>query len=231
MKAPTLLLFLAISISVISCGQKNSPETEPEETVFSVVGVWKDGNNHIISFNKDGFYCAYLGDKFIDNGTFLQEKNLSIKCDNYYYNRETQYHIRGIDEKNLKVLVTSKDVFGDSFSKEFSLKKTDIEPTAERHPLSQKSYTYQAQNGKVTVSFATNDTGVKSHTATNQSRCPLKFFYIFINGYAYLQYGFLSEVMTIGGWTDLANSKEIQALKISFSDDGSISFIGDDGVL
>ena len=225
-----------LTVFSVSCG-KSSPDSpkddnkgQQEETIYSVVGVWKSGNN-LISFHSDGFYCAYLGDKFIDNGYYKQDKNESVVCDNYYYNRKTTYKLTSINENRMTVDVSSKDVFGVDFTKKMTFEKTTIEPTKEKHELTAKSWSYVSTLGTITNSFVTNDTGTQTHSANPMKRCPLKFFYVYINGYAYLQYSYLSEVLQIGGWSEKAESKDIIALKIDFGPDGSMSFIGDSSVL
>lgn len=234
MKRLLILFFALAAIFISSCGKddpsaSDTPE-EVEETVYSVVGVWRDGNK-IVSFDADGFYCCYFGDKFIDNGYYKQTGNESVVCDNYYYNRYTTFSISSIDDNRMSVTVTSKDVYGEDLTRKLSLVKTDIEPTKEKHPLTAKSWTFLSNRGNVTMNFVTNDTGTKTCASYPESSCPLKFFYVYINGYAYVQFSFLYKEVMIGGWTDEASSKEIRALKIRFDSDGSMSFIGDSSVL
>lgn len=204
MKRLFTLLLLIVPFAFCSCEKKQTPQDEqPEEQIYSVVGVWKDGD-YVVSFSSDGYYCAYLDEYIINNGSYKQNGNKSITCEYTWrsaipFGRDTSFDILEIGNEKMRVKAISKDISGDIFEKEYSFEKTVMAPSVKEHSLVEKSYSVLSTNGTVKYSLVTNDTGMMTN-----SYYPfdiIDFYYIYLADNIYFQTFFLIEPINTGAWT------------------------------
>lgn len=85
---------MVILFSLSGCSKDNTTPAV-NNTATEIIGVWGKGN-YFISFAADGSYKAYLGDYFMDSGTYTY-KNGTISCTNGYSNINTTYNVISID--------------------------------------------------------------------------------------------------------------------------------------
>ncbi len=224
-----LMTFISVSaFTLFSCGGNDDEEEDvPAGTpkVQSVVGVWENGN-YFISLSDDKFLTAYIGDNFIDNGTYIvSPDNKKITCSNTYYNHITNYDITSISDKQLNLDISYTDVFGKDHKKSLNLTKSTKIPVSKDNGLVGKSYRYLTGNfGHVTYTFSSYNIGSKSSEKTGMAKYPLIIHYIYFNGNIYYQEftSSSSQVPTIGGWTTGVNAGEIIAAQVYFDSAGGI---------
>ena len=227
MKKTLLLTFCVLTaLSFSSCGSDDEliddNTTENEETKNSIVGVW-GSDDYFVSFSDDGFYAAYLSDEFIDSGSYKYEDN-TVTCENPYFNRTTTYQVKKLADGKMYVDIAYVNNHGNSENASFEFVKSDIAPASKEHTLMGKSATIMsAYFDRVTYAFNTINSGVKSATGGSAKKYPLNFFYIYIEDRLYFQIlqPTMTQVPTIGGWSNQYN--EVQSTRVKFSSNGSIS--------
>nr|DAF41320.1 MAG TPA: Protein involved in gliding motility 9 Secretion System Type.5A [Caudoviricetes sp.] len=151
------LLFLLFGLLIISsCGSEepistsDKPETDDninevnEIKQSDIVGVWEKGN-YFISFGNDGFYSAYIADKFIDSGNYTLSKGV-VSCNNTYFNRNTTYTIKSLYDAKIEVNVTYTDVDGNNHNRAMTFAKTTAMPASQSNTLAGKTYTWKLIN-------------------------------------------------------------------------------------
>lgn len=221
MKKAFFLVLVSLSIFFLqACSDSDKDEPEPNDTP-SITGVWENGN-YFVSFNNDGFYAAYVADKFIDNGNYTQSKDV-VSCQNTYFNRNTTYTIKSISDTELKVDIAYTDLDGNNQNKNMTFTKSTTLPATQRNILEGKLYTwYSSLFETVRITFSTYNSGIKSATKKNVANYPLRFFYVYIGERLYYQ--ILSDdsiqIPTIHSWTSY---ETVECWKLSFSPNGSIN--------
>lgn len=219
-----ILFFALIFLSIFvlgSCSDSNKDEPEVNETP-SITGVWENGN-YFVSFSSDGFYAAYIADRFIDSGNYTQSK-YAVSCQNTYFNRNTTYTIKSISDTELKVDVTYTDLYGGIQNKNLTFTKSTELPASQINTLSGKSYKWNSSVfGTVTMAYNTYNSGIKSATKGSAAKYPLKFFYIYIGEKLYYQILDDDSIQTptIGSWS--TDYYTVKCWKLSFSANGSIN--------
>ncbi len=218
-----------VLLALAACGQNGStPEKPDNPKTYSVVGVWKNGNK-VVSFSADNFYSAYLGNDFIDGGTYTVTDN-TITCSNTYFNRTSVYQLSKLDDNSLKGTFSSTDVNGKKVSQSIDLSKTDKTPTPSMHTFAGKTVTESSILGSTsfttTYTFSTNCSGTKSANKSPMSKYPIRFFYVYIGDIVYFQLFYVNEYETpsIGGWTTFEPG-EVRAYQASFSSNGYVEFL------
>lgn len=173
----------------------------PEKEELSLVGVWEEGSN-FISFDEDGYYCAYLGDDFLDSGKYTQFGN-NVTTKNDFYARESRYSIEQ-NESSIKLTVSSKDPYGNPIEKTLQLEKSEKTPAKETSPIVGKSTSWlTASFGYVSMSFLSNNSGLKTAQRGSAMSYPLSFYYVYAFDRVYYQTveDDSTQIPTIGGWT------------------------------
>ena len=218
-----ILFLLAVLPMFLFTTCSKDDETENENLpLSSIIGTWKNGN-YFVSFGEDGFYSAYIADKFIDSGDYKQVE-YEVSCLNNYFNRETIYIIKNISETEMKVEISYVDVYGKTNSKNMTLTKSDDAIVSKSNRLIGKSMkTPSPYFGNVTRTFNSFNAGVKSATKGSAAKYPLNFFYIYIGNKIYHQIldDNSIQIPSIGAWS--TNYNEVVCFKLSFSPNGSIS--------
>lgn len=218
------LLTLALLLTLVSCGGSDSKD-EPGDNKYDVVGVWGNGN-YFVSFASDGTYVAYLGSEFIDGGSFLQDKNI-LTCNNPYFNRNTVYIIKSIENGDMSVTAKYIDVSGRSYEKLIVFKKSDKAPLLKEETLTGKDIKWVSRMDinmvNITMSFNSYNSGVQTSTASSLAKYPIRFYYIFIGDKVYFQYleNTSGQTPTIGAWPDEYNT--VNCFKLTFGSNGDIT--------
>jgi hypothetical protein len=107
-------------ISFASCSSDNEENLQNLNS-SNLIGVWESGD-YFISFNKDGFYAAYLDEKFIDSGAYTINKN-SVLCVNPYKVSKTNYSMSLANEE-LTADISYTGVNGISLNKKIIFSKS-----------------------------------------------------------------------------------------------------------
>lgn len=228
MKKLLLLLLLAFPFALGSCSSDGDKVDDDEDPIIeqpkSIVGVWEN-DNYILSFNSNGFYCAYLADKFIDSGIYNEFKDV-VSCENTYFNRKTIYTIKGISDTKLNVDISYKDIFGNSQNITMVFTKTTVTPASQSNALVGKVYkSLSSTFGNITMAFNTYNSGLKTATKGSAAKYPLSFFYIYVGGKLYHQIldDKSIQVPTIGSWS--TDYYTVKCWKLSFDSNGGIGGI------
>jgi hypothetical protein len=90
-----LVPLMIILFSLSGCSKDNSNTPTVDNTATEIIGVWGKGN-YFVSFAANGSYKAYLGDYFMDSGTYTYV-NGTISCINGYSSINTTFRILSID--------------------------------------------------------------------------------------------------------------------------------------
>lgn len=170
-----LLLILPITFS--SCGSDGDKEDEDPvvNQPKSIVGVWEN-ENYFVSFGSDGFYTAYIADRFIDSGNYIESKDV-VSCENAYFNRKTIYTIKSISDTKLNVDISYTDIYGDKQNKIVTFTKSVTTPASQSKTLAGKSYRSSSSIfGNVTMTFSSYN----SNKIGNQRKCRKVSFVIFL---------------------------------------------------
>lgn len=221
-----LFLLLVFPFILSSCGSDSDKEDEDPiaSQPKSIVGVWEN-ENYFISFSSDGFYTAYIADRFIDSGNYTESKGV-VSCENTYFNRKTIYTIKSISDTKINVDISYKDIYGDNQNKTLEFTKSAISPASQSNTLAGKAYRSSSSLfGNVTMTFSSYNSGIKSATKGNAANYPLSFFYIYIGGKLYHQIldDKSIQVPSIGSWS--TDYYTIKCWKLSFGSSGSIDGI------
>ena len=224
MRRTTLFLTLAMSLTcMVSCKDSNNEPTEQQvDNKSKIIGTWESGE-YILSFNKEGFYSAYIADEFLDSGDFMIDNN-SIVCKNTYFNRETIYNIESVTNESLAVSISYKDNYGNPFNKKLSFNKSDLEPAVKDNPYISKSISWLTDVfGYVTHTFTTYNLITKTATKGSAARHPLTLYYIIIGNKFYYQHldVHIGQMPTIGGWPT-AKWDEVIPNIIKLNENGTI---------
>lgn len=218
-------VILSIITLFASCGSDNKedePDPEPAPVEKNIEGVWENGN-YFVSFSNAGYYCAYLGDDFLDSGSYKRNKD-EIMTDNSYFSRKTIYLIKKLDEKNLQVEVSFTDVYGQTHNEIFSFIKSEIEPAKEGQ-LAGKSFSWlNPYFGTVTTSFITSNSGIRLAQSGSAARYPLNFYYFYLGDKLYYQIvrNYSMQVPTIGGWSDGSTYYTARCLTVKIETNGNL---------
>lgn len=221
-----LMLVMMLPILVMSsCSEDESnSDTNSKEDPISVVGTWENGK-YFISFGEDGFYCSYLGDKFIDSGNY-KLSGTEITCSNAYFNRETSFSVLDATATQISVKIKYVDLSGNNNSKSMVLTKCNIEPASKENPLIGRSISWNTYDtfGIISMNFNTYNSGVKTASRGSAKNYPLDFYYIYIGNRMYYQILKNSsiQVPSIGGWS--TNYGDVSCWEITISPDGNIGF-------
>lgn len=222
MKKLMLLTFVLAGLCLNSCSSDDKPKGEADDPNASIVGVWESGD-YFVSFSDDGYYAAYLSDKFIDSGSYNYSESY-VTCNNPYFNRTTTYDIQKLEEGKMYVDISYKDNNGKTKEVSFVFSRNKSKPATKENTLMGKSATLVwSYFGQVTYSFNTINSGVISATSGSAQKYPLNFFYIYIEDRLYYQtlQPSTGQIPTIGGWSNDFN--EVKASRVIFSSNGSIS--------
>lgn len=177
-----ILLTIASVFAVVACSSSSDDNTTPKQET-NIVGVWANGD-YFISFNKDGYYIAYLNDKFIDSGSYTESDN-SVICKNNYNNNTTTYKLLKVGSK-LDAVVTYKNFEGHNVSENISFSKTTKTPSEKDNFLIGKSYSYETMYYRtVTDKFETHNTIY--HTSNKSKSFKNVWYYIYLEPNIYYQ--------------------------------------------
>lgn len=99
-----VLLILLLSLGLFSWSKNDDDNKVIEKSNASkIIGVWAKGN-YFVSFAADGSYKTYLGDYFMDSGSYTY-KNDTINCINYYSYTRTTYDIRSVNDNSISLII------------------------------------------------------------------------------------------------------------------------------
>lgn len=176
------LLTIASAFAVTACSSSSDDNTTPKQET-NIVGVWANGDC-FISFNKDGYYIAYLNDKFIDSGSYTESDN-SVICKNNYNNKTTKYKILKVGSE-LDVIVTYNNFEGNDVTETISFSKTTKTPSEKDNFLIGKSFSYETMYyGTVTNKFETHN--IIYHTSNKGKSFKNVWYYIYLEPNIYYQ--------------------------------------------
>nr|DAQ43013.1 MAG TPA: lipoprotein [Caudoviricetes sp.] len=183
-------LFIVLTIvsvfALTACSSSSSSSTSEDiktEKKNDIDGVWSNGK-FFVSFNKNGYYTAFLNNKFIDSGNYIAKGN-EITCKNNYNNKTTKYII-SISGNKLNAIVTYKNFENKEVSENISFTKSTKNPSEKDHILVGKSYSFEtAYYGTVTDKFETHNT---AYHASNKSKSFKNvWYYIYLEPNIYYQ--------------------------------------------
>ena len=228
-----LLIIAFVSISCLTLSSCGGDEDENEDAnpvelpkAPSVVGVWENGR-YFVSLSEDNFLTAYIGDNFIDDGTYVvASDSKSFSCTNTYYNHTTVYDVVDITDTQMSLKITYMDAFGKSHNKNMIFTKSTKTPVSKDNGIVGKSCRFiTASFSFVTYSFVTYNSATKSSEKKGMTNYPLSLHYIYFNENIYFQEftSSSSQVPTIGGWTTSVNAGTVIACKLYFDRNGGIS--------
>ena len=178
-----LLLTMMSAFAFTSCSSSSSADDTPTKQKADIVGVWTN-SDYFVSFNKDGYYTAYLNDKFIDSGSYTESDN-SVICKNNYNNNTTTYKLLKVGSK-LDAVVTYKNFEGHNVSENISFSKTIKTPSEKDNFLIGKSYSYETMYYRtVTDKFETHN--IIYHTSNKSKSFKNVWYYIYLEPNIYYQ--------------------------------------------
>ena len=184
---------------------KPEPEPEPEPIVYSEVGVWESGQ-YFLALSEDRTLSAYVAPNFIDAGSYSISDDKIITCKNNFYVRTTTYAIKSIDDKKMSVVIKYVDEYGEEKSTSLNLVKSDKEAPSRSNPLVAKTYNYLSSYfGTVTLSFESDNLGMKTATSKTVSKYPIRLFYITLDNMCYFigyNHSQAIQIPAVGAWND-----------------------------
>ena len=219
-----LCLFVSAIVCLIACGGSDDnngnswPNIPDSDKNFSVVGTWEK-DNYFLSLSSDGFYVTYLGDNFIDSGTYAYSSTENkLVCNNPYFNRTTTYSVTMTDKNTMKIAGTVTTIKGikTNVYKSISFSKSTKQPTLKNNPLVGRSmkHTYYNYGKKkyydVNRTYMSYNSGSKTSTLDTEAKYPLRMFYITYDNRIYEQYFYDGTMPSIGGW--FANDGDVTLL-------------------
>lgn len=183
-----ILFLLAMFPMMWSCSNSSNEPEPPKEEKIDIKGVWCNGD-YFVTFSSDGYYTAYLDDKFIDSGDYIyNEQDKRVTCKNFYFNKSTEIAISSSNDK-LICNFKSTNVLGDVFSKSMSFSKTDETPQGKNNALvgktHQELYIIQG-HGKCEWKFTSNYAATYSTIEVKPKT--RNHFYIYREPYLYTQH-------------------------------------------
>ena len=159
------MLVVVSAFAVSACSSSSDDDPKPKQKT-DIVGVWANGDN-FVSFNKDGYYTAYLNDKFIDS------------------NKTTKYKILKVGSE-LDVIVTYNNFEGNDVTETISFSKTTKTPSEKDNFLIGKSFSYETMYyGTVTNKFETHN--IIYHTSNKGKSFKNLWYYIYLEPNIYYQ--------------------------------------------
>jgi hypothetical protein len=207
-------------ISFTSCSSDNKEEGRKESESFNLVGVWKSGD-YFISFSDEGFYTAYLSDKFIDSGNYeVNQRDKKVTCKNTYTNKSTKYDIVNCTSNGLICKVTYINFEGKEVNENFSMKKVNSTPSSKEHILIGKLYRYLAAGyGDCIMKFDTFNTATLS---TDEYRPKVQnWYYVYLDSNIYFQ-RFSPAGSTLNSFYANCGSGDVNIYRINVSSNGLI---------
>lgn len=218
------LLVMAMMLSMVlftTCSKDDGvtdDSNEQEETEYSIIGVWEDGE-HFVSFSENGFYAAYLNDKFIDSGEYERDKN-NVICVNLYKNSKTEIKV-SLDGEILKAVILYTQFNGEKEKETRLLKKSDRIPAEKENPLIGKSVTnLNAYYGKCTAKFDTYNSATYS---TEEAKPKVQnWYYFYFDSKAYFQ-RFKPELAGLSKFYEECDNGDVNVYKVEFDSNGQIS--------
>lgn len=218
------LLFMTIwvilsLISFTSCSSDNE-ESLQNLNSSNLIGVWESGD-YFISFNKDGFYAAYLDEKFIDSGTYIINEN-SVLCTNPYKVSKTNYSINLANDK-LTADVSYTGINGSSLNKKIVFSKSKKAVIDKSNPVISKEFVHiNAPYGFCTTRFDTYNTATY-YTDELKPRIQ-NWFYFFFNSKIYVQ-KFKPETAGVSLFYEGCDTGDVFIYNVTFDSDGQIENI------
>jgi hypothetical protein len=99
-------LLVTVSFMLLSCSKDEDNNEDDKiivnENASKIVGVWSS-EGYFVSFATDGSYKAYLGDYFMDSGTYTYKDGI-IDCVNLYSYTHTTYDLKSVNDKNISLI-------------------------------------------------------------------------------------------------------------------------------
>lgn len=217
-----LFITVLVSLCLISLSSCSSDNEENQQNInpSNLIGVWESGD-YFISFNKDGFYAAYLDKKFIDSGTYTINEN-SVLCVNPYKVSETNYNMKVVSEK-LSADISYTDINGNMLNKNLTFSKSNKSVVDKDNPVISKDFVHiNAPYGFCTTKFKTYNTATYS---TDEFRPRIQnWFYFFFNSQIYVQ-KFKPETAGISLFYEGCDTGEVFIYNVTFDSDGQINNI------
>ncbi len=100
----TLVPLMVIFFSLSGCSKDNNTTPTVDNIATEIIGVWVKGI-YFVSFAADGSYKAYLGDYFMDSGTYTYKKETgTINCTNNYSGVNTYYDLANVNDSTIGLL-------------------------------------------------------------------------------------------------------------------------------
>lgn len=215
-----LLIWTFLSlISFTSCSSDNEENLQNLNS-SNLIGVWESGD-YFISFNKDGFYAAYLDEKFIDSGTYTINEN-SVLCTNPYKVSKTNYSMNLVNEK-LTADVSYTGINGSLLNKKIVFSKSKKAVIDKSNPVISKEFVHiNAPYGFCTTRFDTYNTATYS---TDEFKPRIQnWFYFFFNSKIYVQ-KFKLETAGVSLFYEGCDTGDVFIYNVTFDSDGQIENI------
>lgn len=191
------LLALALIVPIVAftgCGGDGGSNSDgPDASKISshtIAGVWECGDQ-FISFTTDGFYCAFLTDKFIASGSYVVNGD-EVRCYNTYYGTDLFFNVSAFDDKMIRGDISYVDFDGNPTEAYLILRKSDKRPTPKDNVLIGKSYTYLigytgSVDNSCTISFDTFNTAKEVLPLKTKADLQRNWHYIYLAPYVYYQ--------------------------------------------
>ena len=182
----------------------------------SIVGVWENGD-YFISFGEDGFYAAYLNEKFMDSGEYEQKGN-EVICKNLYKSTETKYEIK-IDGNSMDANILYNLFEGGTQQEKIHFTKSQNDPVEKNSPMIGKSHDRLTSIGRCTMEFETYNTAIYH---TNEIK-PIKqdWYYFYYNSRAFVQ-KFKPQNAALNSFYEGCNTGEVYIYEVEFDSNGQI---------
>lgn len=206
-------------ISFASCSSDNEENLQNLNS-SNLIGVWESGD-YFISFNKDGFYAAYLDEKFIDSGAYTINKN-SVLYVNPYKVSKTNYSMSLANEE-LTADISYTGVNGISLNKKIIFSKSKKAVVDKSNPVISKEFVHiNAPYGFCTTRFDTYNTATYS---TDEFKPRIQnWFYFFFNSKIYVQ-KFKPETAGVSLFYEGCDTGDVFIYNVTFDSDGQIENI------
>lgn len=173
--------------SFVSCsssddGDDGSPAIKYKIHDNNIVGVWKSGSDHFVSFSSDKYNSSLLNNKFIDEGKYTV-KGDTITVNNQYFGNSTKYVVDEISNSSISFTITYNDRWEGKKTEKMRFAKADDTPCSSSNNLIGKSFMaqYSVSHGSQhwNKAFATNNT-ISCTRTDAESSTPSTFYYVYL---------------------------------------------------
>lgn len=222
-------LLLLVPTLLVSCGGSSDDDGQPstpavnEEEVLKekIIGVWKDTDQHFISFSKENFYSSYLDEAFVDEGDYTVSKD-SVIVRNKFRGLTTKYVIKSVTDSKLvceahytQFNVNGRDYESKDVIRTITFTKSTETPCVKDHNLIGKTWEARyagGYDGRGRFSQYNIIDFYRDYYTGKGRNDHLTWYYVYLqpNDIYYIQ------------WTDGGLMWEVRHMSISFNQDGQV---------